>query len=467
MNRKFFLTIALLIILTLFSFSKDNYHFVVLGDRLGGVDQEAFEMVLRDIERLKPDFVVTVGDMAEAYAGAEFLLKDWAVVNESLKIISCPIYHTAGNHDIRDEETRKIYEEKSGFKSYYSFDHGETHFLILDNAIPESFEDMDKEQVKWLEDDLKKNMHRENIYVFIHKPFWAHGVGKGKPDKMHELFLKYNVDAVFTGHWHQYASNIYDGILYTLVGSSGGHFGSKNKENISLGMFYQFLWCKVDGDKLHTALIKSGNIFDRDLVTIEEEMLSYEIGSKHISSEMIFIEGESKSQYTVNVRIKNIDKNKIEEKIIWNPGKNWEVTPSEKIVKIKPGKTANEKFSFKQTGELYPLPEMQFKYTFGNKKYIEYENSVILQRQVSVPKVIIKPVIDGKVNEPGWRTAIISGNFCSYYGDKSKIDDTKIYFQYDNKNLYFAAVCYDKKMKSISDKLKKRDDKIYNDDCIG
>ena len=459
--------IVLIFILFITIYAEDDYHFAVLSDRLGGGDHEAFEIVLKDIERLQPDFVVTVGDLTESYRGPEFQKEDWKVVKESLKILTCPIYHTPGNHDIIAEEYRAYYEQQSGFKSYYSFDYGDSHFIIFDNAIGESYAEIKPEQKKWLEEDLKTNQHKTNIFVFMHKPFWANGIGKGKPDEMHELFKKYNVDAVFTGHWHQYASNVYDGITYVLAGSSGGGFGSNNKENIALGMFFQFLWCKVEGDKLHVSIIKSGNTFDRDLVTIQEEMLSWEIMTKHIIAEINYNETGDTKTGDATVYIKNINDYSLESEIIWEFEENWEITPRTKKVRIKKGKATTEKFEVNVKGSIYPLPVANIKYPFGDGKYVENINTAFVKKNFVVKKGIKPPVIDGEINFTSEWTQGYIKSFSNYYGEAYKIDDTKVYFMCDKENLYFGAECFDRNMKKLKESLTKRDDPIYEDDCIG
>ena len=126
--KKFKINLNVLIIL-LFAFTliaEDNFHFSILGDRTGGADQEAFELVVKEMSNLRPDFVVTVGDLAEDGR----ILSDWDIPMETMKIFECPVYYTPGNHDIYDEASAKTFTEKTGNDPYYSFDYGNTHFII-------------------------------------------------------------------------------------------------------------------------------------------------------------------------------------------------------------------------------------------------------------------------------------------------------------------------------------------------
>lgn len=465
MKRIFFsIILVLFVLMPLYNVvAWDDYHFAVLGDRTGGANHEAFLMVLRDIEMLQPDFIVAVGDIIEGYCDKETARKRWDEIFESLRVITCPIFITPGNHDIFDKESEEVFIEKTGFPPYYTFDFENTHFVILNNAVAENVAQMGKEQLEWLEEDLRENRGIDNIFVFMHKPFWAHGIGKGKEDKLHNIFKENNVDAVFTGHWHQFASNEYDGIRYILVGSSGGSW--TGKENVELGMFYQFLWCKVEGDKFYPSLIKAGNIYDMDLVTIEEEMLSYDIYTRLISFEAERISGQDYIDVGVNI-VNNTDK-VLKSDIIIEYDENWEVEPNRKSIEIEKGDTLESHFEFIRKGDFYPIPRMNFIYPFGRDKNYEYSRAVWIKKNVECPTAINTPVIDGKMNENEWKGAGIALDFADFEGNETRVDDTKVYFMHDDENLYIFAFCHDKEMDKLKTTQKNRDDPVYGDDCVG
>lgn len=441
----------------------DDYHFAVLGDRTGGANQEAFEMVLQDIEMLHPDFVMTVGDLIEGYTDVTSAREEWDEIFKSFEVISCPIFPVLGNHDIYDEESEELYIEKTGFYPYYTFDFENSHFIVLNNAIAENVEQMGKEQIQWLKKDLIENKDKDNIFVFMHKPFWANEVAEGKEDKLHDIFKENNVDAVITGHWHQFASNEYDGVRYILLGSSGGDWGSD--ENIGLGMFYQFLWCKVEGDKFYTTLIKSGNIYGVDLVTIEEKKLSNEIPNNLIGFNAERISGEKSIDAEVNI-INNTDKT-IENDVIFKFGDNWVIEEEKKLVEIEKGDTVKNNFKFIQIGEYYPLPIMEFKYPFGRNKIYEYSEPVWIKKNVVCSTALNAPVIDGKIGKNEWKGAGLALDFSDFNGNETRVDDTKVYFMHDEVNLYIFIRCHDKEMDKLKTTQKNRDEPVYNDDCVG
>ena len=79
----------------------------------------------------KSSFGVTLGDIAFDN------LETFETLNQSIAMIGIPWYNVIGNHDLNlDAKTRKnineTFEATYG-PSYYSFDYGQVHFVVLDN----------------------------------------------------------------------------------------------------------------------------------------------------------------------------------------------------------------------------------------------------------------------------------------------------------------------------------------------
>ncbi len=444
----------------------DNFRLVVLADRTGGANQKAFEMVLRDIERMKPDLVVTVGDLIQGYADSAGTVKDWDATLPMLKALSCPVYLTPGNHDITTPEVRSIFIKKTGRNPYYSFDHQNSHFIVMDNSLVETLDKMDPAQIRWLEKDLRSLRNRSGIYIFMHKPFWAAGVGAGQPDKLHDLFKRYKVTAVFAGHWHNYASEVIDGIRYVVMGSSGADIGPS--ENISLAGFYQYLWVTVKDGKFSPALVRAGNTFDLDHVSLKEETFAHQIPTKAVFVDgPELIEGRKLSSLEAEVRIKNPTDKPIKTEILWETGQNWKAVKNSIPVEIAPGDSLKSVFRFKGSGTLYPLPVMKMSYPFGRDKFYNLEMSPNVTRILECPRAKKSPAIDGRFDKNEWLGAGKIADFCGWDGNPASADPTQVYFMHDGENLYIAAVCRDTVMAQLKAAKTVRDDQVYNDDCIG
>ena len=346
--RKFFMITSLVILLVSGAVTAP-LRFAIIGDRAGGVDQEAFDTVIDDIIRLRPDFVLTVGDISD-----NALEEEWAQALNSLSRLSVPVYYVPGNNDIIDDTTRDLFTQKTGFPPFYSFDKGPVHFIVLDNSCVEKADDMGEEQLSWLEKDLKKKRKAETTLVFMHKPFWADGIARQKEDPLHTLFVKYGVDAVFTGHWHQYAHNVFDAVDYYLVGSSGGSFPFENE---SLGMFYQFLWCTADAEGFHTALLKAGSTYPEDLMTIQEEQAVFALtdGSKALFTDRtrgeIVFPAAAGEDAEVPLTLHTVD--------------NWDLALPGSVT-VLPGRETHVPFSLVQKGDFFPHPSLTVDYPLGH-----------------------------------------------------------------------------------------------------
>jgi len=200
------------------------FRFAILSDRTGGHVPGIYPQVIEEINLLNPDFVVAVGDYIEGY-GEDYERSDaeWDSLMILIGALEAPFHMIPGNHDIWDDESEAMYTAKTGFDPYYSFDHENTHFVILDNSRIDVAADFPQEQREWLIADLARHSEAENIFVFAHKPLWAQTLVLGESDLLHDIFREYGVDAVFNGHLHHYFTTEFDGIDYTVIGT--GHQG--------------------------------------------------------------------------------------------------------------------------------------------------------------------------------------------------------------------------------------------------
>jgi len=79
------------------------------------------------------------------------------------------------------------------------------------------------------------------------------------------------------------------------------------------------------------------------------------------------------------------------------------------------------------------------------------------------------PVIDGKLDDPVWQTAIKFTGFKTFEPDFGKVPsagDTVVYVAYDKENFYFGYRCYDKEPGKIKSSMTRRDN-IFDEDWVG
>lgn len=126
-------------------------------------------------------------------------------------------------------------------KRYYSFDHKNWHFVVLD-GIGMDLEErnyygiVDSVQMEWLKEDLQKNGKENPVVVSTHIPLLTisrqikDGPAAGcdqrtvvtNTHEVRHLLEQYNVKLVLQGHVHFLEDIYYNGIHYITGGSVAG-----------------------------------------------------------------------------------------------------------------------------------------------------------------------------------------------------------------------------------------------------
>ena len=181
-------------------------------------ETERYERAIAALNRLAPAFVVTCGDMCndveDPTAELAELRRITAILDPNI-----PMHWVAGNHDVMNEptaESLRRYRERFG-DDVYSFDHGGSHFVVLNTTVPHEpakVWDEWEQQVEFLEADLRRARDNTSghIVVFAHHPPFVTDVDEDdswlviprqRRRLLVDLFKAHEVAAVFAGHWHR------------------------------------------------------------------------------------------------------------------------------------------------------------------------------------------------------------------------------------------------------------------------
>ena len=200
---------------------KDSVHFAVIGDSgTGGSDQIRVAQRLTAMRATFPfDTVLMLGDNLYGGSGQRDYARKFEVPYKGLLDANVKFYAALGNHDDSNEIMYKPFNMNG--KKYYTFKPGNAsvRFFALDSNY------MDKEQLAWLEKELAGSESDWKI-VFFHHPLYSsgdrHGSTPALRDQIEPLFVKYGVDAVFSGHDHFYERiKPQKGIYYWVSGGAG------------------------------------------------------------------------------------------------------------------------------------------------------------------------------------------------------------------------------------------------------
>ena len=199
------------------------------------------ESAAKQFERDRPAFVVELGDLIDAADSVDVELNYLKTINKEFSAICHDRHYVLGNHcvdTLRKEEFLGGVEQRN---SYYSFDRGGFHFVVLDSCFRSDGEPYGRKnfqwtdanipaaELEWLEGDLKANS--KPVIVFAHQRLDVsnnHGV-KNNAGVRTILESSGNVLSVFQGHSHQNDLKEIGGIHYcTLVAMVEGSGAENN-----------------------------------------------------------------------------------------------------------------------------------------------------------------------------------------------------------------------------------------------
>lgn len=172
-----------------------------------------------------PQYIITLGDITWDrywYENGFNLYSCKDIFNQYFSDIA--IFNTVGNHD-HDMKYAGDYDTIDAWKkiigpSYYSFNVGNEHYVIIDNILCENTGKGDpdsrkysniisQDQLEWLKKDLSYVDKSKHVILTMHAPVYDEN-GKKAPstETLESILDGYNVD-IYTGHTHRAFNNNY------------------------------------------------------------------------------------------------------------------------------------------------------------------------------------------------------------------------------------------------------------------
>lgn len=246
---------------------------------------EGFKAAIAEVNKLKPDFVITGGDLimdalAQTHGRADSLYNLYIETALGFKM---PVHNTMGNHEVFGYYEQsgvdathplygdKMFEDKLG-RRYYVFEFNGWRFYILD-SIDEWEEGgyygyIDQEQMAWLKEDLAGVDPEMPIVISVHIPlisvFTQLEVGSTAPNgrgsvvtnsrELLELFKEYNLKLVLQGHLHSCEDIYVNGTHFITGGAVSGGWWKGPHRGVEEG----FLMVHVSGDEIESEYIDYG-----------------------------------------------------------------------------------------------------------------------------------------------------------------------------------------------------------------
>jgi serine/threonine-protein phosphatase CPPED1 len=204
--------------------------FMVLGDNrnsspisTGG--NKIYAKVIDTINQFKPDFAINLGDFT-----FDALKPHWNTFERLTSKVQVPYLTVIGNHDMlfgrSYYESRYTHPNGDTGLDDYSFDYGNSRFIIIDSA---NYNLTDR-QFQWMERQLQTPLKK---FVFTHTPprygVWEHKLAPTPEVSARFMGLneKYHTDYVFLGHIHLYDQRVINGVPYMVSGGAGAPLDGK------------------------------------------------------------------------------------------------------------------------------------------------------------------------------------------------------------------------------------------------
>ncbi|MDP6355222.1 MAG: metallophosphoesterase [Planctomycetota bacterium] len=264
-------------------------------------DEPAKGLVDR-ILKARPAFVVGIGDIVfQSRPRDHRALKRLLI--DPLVGIGAKFYPAVGNHDFPVEPNWFKFWAPPANQLYYSFDHGNSHFVVLDTNRAEAPDDRQFEkgteryhiqkqgadfrpgskQYAWLVKDLKQT-NKTHVFVFFHVPAFSFGGHWGKPSIQQALcpiFERHKVTAVLQSHSHAYERFVplrFDapsgkpvpdarkGITYVVTGGGGMKLADikRHSTHAAIAKDFHFTKIEVDGQIVRCSAVRAsdGKVLD-------------------------------------------------------------------------------------------------------------------------------------------------------------------------------------------------------------
>lgn len=282
----------------------EGFQFAIVGDNTGGARKGVFLEAVHKLNRLEPEFVISIGDLIEgSSAGEAELVREWEEFDSFVDQLEMPFFYVVGNHDITDFTALEVWKKRLG-PTYYHFRYKDCLFLCLNSEDPPFSYRIGDEQIAWVEKTLKENADAPWTFVFLHKPLWEEGnVDRNGWARIEELLVD-RPYTVFAGHWHQYVKTERNGRDYYTLATTGG---SNRMRGPQRGEFDHVMWVTVadDGPRIVNITL-DGTTLPDDVFTGDQAMGIRQLESgEAITSDPVLTPGETFDGGRTRLRVRN------------------------------------------------------------------------------------------------------------------------------------------------------------------
>ena len=355
-----------------FSDDPDKFSFAIIGDKTGGGEDKwhVFDRAIAEINALKPDFAIMVGDLIQGYTmDFKRLESEWKEFWGHESALDVPFIPLPGNHDITNRLMYDYWVDNLG-RTYSAFTYKKCLFLLLNteerHGLPKSDDGWRENwfgarQIDYALTELAKHKDVRHTVVLLHKPAWLH---EDSGWLEIEAGLAGREYTVFAGHYHNLTLHTREDHRYFVLGATGGAFTPQ--ETKEFGAFDHYSIVTVDGNDVGVTIIEPGNVHPADISTAEfkENLINlitfkpdFEVNRK-----------QAQSSGTVEFRLKNTLEKPVRAEVTFGLEANWRITPPNIALEAQPGEEARSTMKLScPSNMLLPFPTYGYSIAYGGE----------------------------------------------------------------------------------------------------
>ena len=242
-----------------FDNADSKFTFAVFSDLTGGERPRIFDVAVAQLNLLRPELILCVGDLIEGdHQNLQELNQQWDVYDARTARAKAPVFYVGGNHDLSGKDMQLTWDERYG-KRYYHFVYKNVLFLVLDTEdnsperveeiasarreairqldeggseedfaksaygqMPErNYGNIGKEQSEYFERAISENPDVHWTFLFMHKAPWKFEAEQNHFESI-ENALAGKSYTLFHGHEHAYEHESRNGNDYIQLATTGG-----------------------------------------------------------------------------------------------------------------------------------------------------------------------------------------------------------------------------------------------------
>lgn len=200
-------------------------------------------------KKASPDFIVELGDFIDRADSVKVEMNYLNRINKDFVELPGKKHYVLGNHCVDTLHKKEFLDAVEQDASYYSFDQGGFHFVVLDSCFRADGEpygrrnfnwtdaNLPEKELAWLADDLKRTTNKTIVFAHQRLDVANNHAVKNAAKAREVLEASGKVLAVFQGHSHKNDHKHINGIHYCVHRAMVEGSGKENNGFSTLDVF--------------------------------------------------------------------------------------------------------------------------------------------------------------------------------------------------------------------------------------